>query len=145
MCAAAQTGCVIDCNAFSQAPRSDPVFGTYARSQLDEHAVEDMCTNPASLSGSSGPLISMYRSRLPTQQVAGGTTQGIFGAHPPVSSSPRVEYDDGYSAQCVTSRGYRVLMVKRLGQAPQLSAAPSAAWDSTSTTPTLLWATWYSA
>ena len=72
--------------------------------------------------------VSMYRTHLPTQLVAGSTTQGIFGAHQPVSSTPWIEYDAAYVAQCVTSHGYRVLMVKRVGDAPRLLASPTAAW-----------------
>jgi hypothetical protein len=125
---AAQTGCVVDFNAFSQAPPSDSKFGKFAESQLNGLPVQDVCTNPGSLAGGSGPLVSMYRTHLPTQLVAGSTTQGIFGAHQPVSSTPWIEYDAAYVAQCVTSHGYRVLMVKRVGDAPRLLASPTAAW-----------------
>lgn len=41
---------------------------------------------------------------------------------------PWVEHEDGSSARCMTSHGYRVLMIKHLGETPQLSAAPAAAW-----------------
>ena len=123
-----QTGCVVDFNAFAEPPPSDSLFGTFAPSTIDGHAVEEICTNPASLEGGRAKLISMYRTHLPTQQVAGSTTEGIFGSRPPTSSTPWIEYDDLYSASCIESNGDLVLKVSPLDHAPALTAAPTAAW-----------------
>jgi hypothetical protein len=123
-----QTGCVVDYNAFAGRPPSDSLFGSFAPSTIDGHTVEEICTNPASLGGGTAKLISMYRTHLSTQHVLGSTTEGIFGTHPPTSSTPWIEYDDLYSAACVESNGSRVLMVSPLDHAPALFPAPTAAW-----------------
>jgi Protein of unknown function (DUF3089) len=122
-----QTGCVIGYNAYSETPPPDSKFGRVP-ALLQGHPVHDICTNPADLGGGSGELVSMYRTHLPTQQVAGSMVQGIFGAHAPSSSTPWLEYDGLYTARCTTSNGARVLRVTARHGAPLLSALPDAAW-----------------
>ena len=122
-----QTGCVVGYNAYSQTPPSHSKFGRVEPS-LAGHPVEDVCTNPASLGGGSGELVSMYRTHLPTQEVAGSVREGIFGSHPPVSSTPWIEYDGLYSASCVTVNGANVLKVVARPGAPTLSPFPDSAW-----------------
>jgi len=121
-----QTGCVVDYNAYTELP-DHARFGGPDPPNLGGHAVEVICTNPADLSGGSGPLISMYRLRLPTQDVAGSATEGIFTGSPPTAATPWIEYDGGFSARCVTHDGYHVLQVDRTGKVPRLSSA-SAPW-----------------
>ena len=88
-----------------------------------------MCNNPAGLDGTHGRVISMYRTQLPTQEVAGSTTEGIFGSRPPTSTTPWIEYDGFISARCVTKNGFNYLLVEpAASDAPQLIATPSAAW-----------------
>ncbi len=125
-----QTGCVVDYNAYARVPSSGAKFGKFALGEIDGRAVEDICTNPASLAGGSGHLLAMYRTRLATQDVAGSTTRGVFGPDPPTSSTPWIEYVDGYSARCVVASGHRVLLVERQGHAPAFSANPfpGASW-----------------
>ena len=118
-----QTGCVVGYNAYSQTPPSDSKFGRVAPS-LAGHPVEDVCTNPAGLGGGSGELISMYRTHLPTQEVAGSVVEGIFGSHPPTSSTPWIEYDGLYSASCATVNGADVLKVVARPGAPALLPLP---------------------
>jgi hypothetical protein len=48
--------------------------------------------------------------------------------HPPVVSTPWVEYDGQYDGACVTSNGAHVLMVKGETGAPALTAYPNARW-----------------
>ena len=117
-----QTGCVIDYNAFSQSPPSDSLFGRLSPSTINGHAVRDIGTNPASLAGGAADLISMYRTHLATQQVAGSTTQGIFDSHPPTSSTPWIEYDDLYSADSTEINGDHVLEISPRDHAPALTA-----------------------
>jgi hypothetical protein len=121
-----QFGCVVDFNAYNTAPPSDALFGKFPVQEINGHAVEEICTNPADLSGGSGSLLSMYRIRLATQDVAGSTTQGVFRDPPPAMSTPWIEYDGGYSAKCETSNGLRILMVTTSGRAPALSAPDAA-------------------
>jgi hypothetical protein len=123
-----QTGCVIGYDSFSALPPLDSTFGRQPSSTLDGYPVETLCTNPASLSGGSGTLESLYRTQLPTQDVAGSTTDGIFASDPPTSPTPWIEFDGQYSARCVQSNGASVLMVTPLHHASGLTAAPSAAW-----------------
>ncbi len=124
-----QTGCVIDYNAFSHPPPSDSFFGAPPQPEFNGHPVEDVCTNPANLEGASGPVISMYRTQLTTQQVAGSTAEGIFGSKPPTSTTPWIEYDGLFSARCVMKNGFNVLLVEPTSpDAPDLTATPTAAW-----------------
>ena len=123
-----QTGCVIGYDSFSAPPPPGSKFGRQSSATLDGYPVETLCTNPASLSGGSGTLDSLYRTQLPTQDVAGSTTNGIFASDPPTSSTPWIEFDGQYTARCIQSRGANVLMVTPLPHAPALTAAPSAAW-----------------
>jgi Protein of unknown function (DUF3089) len=123
-----QTGCIVDFNAYSQSPPSNPMFGVYPQLSIDGHAVEDVCTNPANLAGGSGELISMYRTQLPTQQVAGSVSNGIFGSSPPNSPTPWIEYDGLYSASCDTSNGAHVLKVVAAGGVPTLHSNPDSSW-----------------
>jgi hypothetical protein len=121
-----QTGCLIAYDSFSAPPPSDSMFGRQSPAAV-RSGVETLCTNPASLSGGSGTLESLYRTHLPTQDVAGSTTDGIF-VHPPTSTTPWIEFDGPYSARCVHSNGASVLMVTGEHHAPALTAAPDAAW-----------------
>jgi Protein of unknown function (DUF3089) len=123
-----QTGCVMDFNAYSQSPPSNPMFGVYPQPSIDGHAVEDVCTNPANLAGGSGVLISMYRTQLPTQEVEGSVSHGIFGSSPPTSMTPWIEYDGLYSANCVTRNGAHVLKVVTDPGAPTLHPNPDSSW-----------------
>ena len=125
---ATQTGCIVAYDSFSAPPPSDAKFGRQSPATLDGYAVETLCINPASLSGGSGTLDSLYRTQLPTQDVAGSTTHGVFGSHPPSSSTPWIEFDGQYAARCVLRHHASVLMVTTLHHAPVLSAAPSASW-----------------
>jgi hypothetical protein len=123
-----QTGCVVDYNAFADPPPSDTMFGKQVPSVLDGHAVETVCTNPADLSGGSGTLISMYRVHLPTQDVAGSSSEGVLVDSPPAISTPWVEYDDEYSGSCMTINQAHVLMVRSEAHAPTLTAYLGANW-----------------
>jgi hypothetical protein len=122
-----QTGCVIDYNAYAGAPPDGARFGGPTPPDIDGHAVQVICTNPANLSGGSGPLISLYRLQLPTEDVAGSVTEGIFAGSPPKAPTPWIEYDGGYSARCVTRNGYHVLRVDPTGKVPRLSSG-NVAW-----------------
>jgi hypothetical protein len=124
---AVQTGCVVDYNAYAGAPPDGAIFGGPNPPDINGHAVQVICTNPANLSGGSGPLISLYRLQLPTEVVAGSATEGIFAGSPPKATTPWIEYDGGYSARCVTQSGYHVLRVVATGKVPRLSSM-NAAW-----------------
>ena len=65
---AVQTGCIVDYNAYAGAPPNGATFGGANPPDINGHAVQVICTNPANLSGGSGPLISMYRLQLPTKR-----------------------------------------------------------------------------
>jgi hypothetical protein len=124
-----QTGCVIDFNAFSEPPPSNTMFGKVEPMVvIDGQEAESLCTNPSNLGGGSGTLISMYRTQLPTQEVPGSSTEGVLMRHPPVVSTPWVEFDGQYTGACVTSNGAHVLMVKGETGAPALTAFPNARW-----------------
>jgi hypothetical protein len=123
-----QTGCVIGYDSFSAPPPLHSKFGRQPRDMLGGYPVKTLCTNPASLPGGSGAVESLYRIQLPTQHVAGSTTDGIFASDAPTAATPWIELDGQYSARCVQSDGSSVLMVTPLGHAPTLTAAPDAAW-----------------
>ncbi|MGH9919106.1 MAG: DUF3089 domain-containing protein, partial [Nitrososphaerales archaeon] len=110
---ASQTGCVVTYNAYSQKPTRNSLFGrTPATRELGIVFKGAYCTNPASLGGGSGPLVSLYRTRLPAD-VPGSIDDGVFGAHPPHAKAQAawVQLDDEYSARCVTSNGADILLV----------------------------------
>ncbi len=129
-CASAtQTGCVVGFNAFSEAPPFNSMFGKVKPAVvIDGQKAESLCTNPSDLGGGSGRLISMYRTKLPTEEVAGSSTEGVLMGHPPVVATPWVEYDGQYTGSCVTSNGAHVLMVEGEKGAPVLTAYPDARW-----------------
>lgn len=125
----AQTGCVVGYNAYTQTPQSDAIFGKPATPEFHGLAVEDVCTNPANLAGGTGQLISLYRTQLATEDVAGSSSEGILQSNPPTSSTPWIEYDGGYNATCVlTNSSSHVLIVRRVGRVPTLTATPDPAW-----------------
>jgi Protein of unknown function (DUF3089) len=124
----AQIGCVISYNAYSGPPPSDTKFGRPPVATAGGFTFQDLCSNPAALAGGSGTLVGLYRTQLPTQDVEGSTTEGVFGSHGPTSNTPWIEYDGGYSARCVASDGSNVLIVRGRPGSPKLVAAPNAAW-----------------
>lgn len=125
---ASQTGCVVDYNAYTELPQG-ALFGKMPSQEINGHAVQVLCTNPANLSGGPGSLISMYRLQLPTQQVEGSSIQGVLTGSSPKATTPWIEYDGGYSASCVTQNGYHFLKVTSSGRVPQLSSSsPAPTW-----------------
>ncbi len=119
-----QIGCIVDFNAYSGTPPSNAYFGELP--PVDGKPVEDICTNPANLMGGSGPLYSMYRIQLATQDVDGSTTEGILSKAVRQVSTPWIEYAGDYSGQCVTSAGRHILLVDANGKAPKLRSFPNA-------------------
>jgi DUF3089 family protein len=124
---ASQTGCVVAYNAFFQPPPSDALFGRPDPTVLNGIAQQEVCTNPAALAGGTGTLVSAYRVQLPTQEVAGSTTDGILEYYPAVST-PWIQLDDQYSASCVKSNGANVLIVTQIHDGSLLTAVPNPAW-----------------
>jgi len=124
---ASQTGCVVAYNAFFQPPPSDALFGRPDPTVLNGIAQQEVCTNPAALAGGTGTLVSAYRVQLPTQEVAGSTTDGILEYYPAVST-PWIQFDDQYSASCVKSDGANVLIVTQIHDGSLLTAVPDSAW-----------------
>jgi hypothetical protein len=124
---ASQTGCVVAYNAFFQPPPSDALFGRPDPTVLNGIAQQEVCTNPAALAGGTGTLVSAYRVQLPTQEVAGSTTDGILEYYPAVST-PWIQFDDQYSASCVKSDGANVLIVTQIHDGSLLTAVPNSAW-----------------
>jgi hypothetical protein len=118
---------VVAYNAFSQPPPSDTYFGLPVPSVINGVAQHEQCTNPATLTGGGGTLLPLYRTQLPTQDVAGGVIDGILGSIPH-TSTPWIEFADQYSADCVDSNGATVLMVTPMNNAPTLTAFPDAQW-----------------
>ena len=118
--------CLVDYNAYAGEPPSSAQFGHLP--EQDGKPVEDICTNPANLVGGDGTLDSMYRTRLPTQDVAGSTSEGILATPIPSVSTPWIEYERGYSGSCVTNAGNHVLVVQASRQVPGLRSFPDAAF-----------------
>jgi hypothetical protein len=122
----AQYGCLVDYNAFIGKPPINAQFGKLPAE--GGNAVEDICTDPAALTGGSGSLDSMYRIRLATQNVSGSITQGVLASTVSDVSTPWVEYEGGYSGSCVTSGGHHVLAVHASKQVPTLRSFPDASF-----------------
>ncbi len=127
-----QTGCVVAYSTFDQTPPANSLFGRPRQGAslsgtLNTPNPQILCTNPAELSGGGGSLRSMFR-RSGMAGVLGTLSAAIFGGHPPVGSTPWVEWDGWYTARCVNSAGANVLSVTPEGGAPALTPEPDPTW-----------------
>ncbi len=117
-----QLGCVV---AFSTFDAPVPKDARYGR---DEHGLQVLCTDPASLGGGAAPL----RTVVPTAPFAPGTTIGAsiqsIGLVFPAVSTPWIEVQGAYEGACSSADGANVLQVTAAPDAPQLHPAPDANW-----------------
>jgi hypothetical protein len=118
-----QVGCVIAFSTFDQPVPAASRFG-----RTTDPSLEVLCTNPAQLRSGNGKLTPIN----PTEPFAPGTVIALvisFLGQPTVdASTPWVQFDDAYRAQCVNSNGANVLMVTPFGVAPLLNPSPDATW-----------------
>lgn len=124
----AQIGCIVGYNAYYGSLPADAMFGRPESSDLNGEPVEDVCTDPQDLTGPMQPLVSMYRLQLPTEDVAGSTTNGVLSGSPPTTSTPWIEFDGSYTSRCVSRDGFDVMLVSSSSSAPSLSAHPNESW-----------------
>lgn len=130
---AGQLHCVIAYSSFGEAPPADASFGRAgsAFSSVDGGAKatdpEVLCTNPAALAGGKAPLISAFATDI-LPGVLGTLTKGMFNGTPPTAPTPWIQADGQYNGECVDADGADVLRITPVGNAPTISAAPTAAW-----------------
>jgi hypothetical protein len=125
-----QFGCVIAFSTFNEAPPGDAVFGRPSGNfggLPSGPGVEVLCTNPASLSGGSGPLQSMLRTR-PFPGTIGLGLQVLYGGPPPTAPTPWLEPQDHYTGRCSSANDANVLMISPVGSARHLNPSPDATW-----------------
>jgi Protein of unknown function (DUF3089) len=94
-----QTGCVVAYSTFMEPPPADSLFGRTdsgpgAAMGRDATNMEVLCTNPASLSGGTGPLLPYN----PTTPLPGAL--GVLVGSIPSASTPWVAYPDLYTGHC---------------------------------------------
>ena len=118
-----QIGCVIAFSTFNAPAPANAVFG---RTNVPNREV--LCTNPATLLGSSNRITPVY----PSAPFAPGTTIGIatelVGSLRPAASTPWVSIPRSYGARCSSAGGADVLQITPFGGAPALRPTPDATW-----------------
>ena len=122
---ARQTGCVIAYSSFLRPPPADSLFGrpgtgvSLQSGQTQSAGLSVVCTNPANLSGGSGPLEPYF----PTTGSTGATT---------AVTTPWVTYPDLYTAQCESAGGATWLQVHDIGTTadprPRVTQALGPTW-----------------
>jgi Protein of unknown function (DUF3089) len=125
-----QVGCVIAFSTFNETPPDDALFGRPGGrfGGPSGPGFEVLCTNPASLSGGSGPLQSLLRTtRFPGTLGAAGL-QILYGGPPPTAPTPWLQPQDHYTGRCVSANGANVLMISPVGSARHLTPSPDATW-----------------
>jgi hypothetical protein len=131
--AAGQLHCVIAYSTFDETPPAGALFGrTSGRfsTVLGGRKVANpqiLCTNPAALGGGEAALHSYFATE-PLPGVLGTLAKAQFNNAPPTASTPWVELDGHYRAQCVSQGGATVLMVRPVGTAQPLKPEPDATW-----------------
>jgi pimeloyl-ACP methyl ester carboxylesterase len=112
-------GCVIAFSTFNAPPPADSIFG---RAPAGEQV---LCTNPAALGGGAAKLDTVLPSApFAPSSTLGKITPGI--GYPPFHvSTPWVESDGVYTAQCSDADGASVLQISGT---PVLNALPDATW-----------------
>ncbi len=125
-----QFGCVIAFSTFNETPPDDALFGR-PRGNFgglpSGPGVEVLCTNPASLSGGSGPLESLLRTR-PFPGTLGAGLQILYGGPPPTAPTPWLQPQDHYTGRCAEANDANFLTISPVGSARHLNPSPDATW-----------------
>jgi hypothetical protein len=128
-----QLHCVIAYSTFNEQPPANALFGrasgrfttvfggrTVATPQI-------LCTNPAALSGGKAALHSYFATE-PLPGVLGTLAKAQFDNKAPTATTPWVELDGHYEAECANQGGASVLMISPVGSAVPLKPEPDASW-----------------
>ena len=107
--ASSNVGCVITYSSFrsTSPPPADSLFG-----RVREPGQRALCTNPASLGGGSGPLVSYFDARDTAQLI--GRVFRVFAAgvaNPPAISTPFVALPGLVSSACVDAGPFSYLQL----------------------------------
>ena len=128
--AARQTGCVVAYSSFNSPVPSDSRFGrptaTPWSPTADPANEEVLCTNPASLAGGSGNLITL-NNRKPFPGTI-GLAIALLGRVLPAAKTDWISQPYLYSARCENSNGANVLMLSSRTSLAPLKASPDATW-----------------
>ena len=124
-----ELGCVVSYSSFPSTPPVGNDFGDTTHSATDlEGQVPGgysiLCTNPASLSGGSGVLQSVFPVTFPP-----GNGVDVPAAEVPgqAGSTPFFDYNDSYTAQCTQSLFNHYLQVTPINGAQPLTSTGSLA------------------
>ena len=117
-----ELGCVVSYSSFPGPPPEGAAFGdvTWSPTDVEEglrRGQAILCTNPAALGGGSALLDSIFPASFPAS--AGVVIPAGLGAGHP-DAPAWFEYEQSYSAQCVSSHGSDVLEVTPVNGAPPL-------------------------
>jgi len=117
-----QLGCAVAFSTFNAPVPQNALFGRAGSGR------QVLCTNPASLRG--GPV--KVRSILPTAPFAPGSLIGAstlaVGFTVPAVSTPWIEIDGAYEAECSSADDANVLHLSPAPGAPLLNPVPDASW-----------------
>jgi hypothetical protein len=128
-----QLGCVIAFSTYDETPPDDTVFGKPSALSSNTFnlptgpGLRVLCTNPAALSGGSGPLQSLLRTE-PFPGTIGAGLFILFGGPAPTAPTPWLQPQDHYTARCVHANGADVLLTSPIAGARDLNASPDATW-----------------
>jgi hypothetical protein len=114
---------VIAFSTYNATPPANALFGRPA------NGLDVLCTNPAALAGGSGTLDTVVPSApfAPSSSL-GKVTPGI-GYPAFQATTPWVQANGLYSAQCSSAGGANVLLITgATPDAPQLQPLPDASW-----------------
>src|SRR6185436_4535233 len=135
-CAApGQAGCVISYSSFNETPPDNSRFG---RTDTDPvgtalglpagKGLEVLCTDPAVLAGTEGPLQSLVPSEPFAPGVIAALLVRMYGGPPPSADTPWLEPADHYTARCEHANDAHVLMLAPVGDARHLNPSPDDTW-----------------
>jgi hypothetical protein len=118
-----QVGCVVAWSTFDAPVPPSAIFG-----HTIQPGKQALCTNPAALSGGSGPVNPIF----PSAPFAPGTTLGaastLVGIPRPDVSTTFLAAPGAYEATCSDADNASVLQIAPLNGAPTPRAVPDANW-----------------
>ncbi|HYI35514.1 MAG TPA: DUF3089 domain-containing protein [Thermoleophilaceae bacterium] len=123
-----QVGCVVAYSTFNRTPPGNTRFGKYTPPPGAPNDKEVLCTNPAALSGGTGPVTTEVPSeRFPAGLIALSLTQ-FYAGNQPTAPTPWLQPKERYTARCVREQNTNTLRLASVGGSRQPSPSPDESW-----------------
>ncbi|MBA2506035.1 MAG: DUF3089 domain-containing protein [Thermoleophilaceae bacterium] len=129
-----ETGCIVAWSAYGETPPSNSRFSRPSATGTPDPfefprgaAYEIACTDPAMLSGRSGPLESLLRGES-YPGVIGALLVQTYGGPPPSAPTAWVRPADRYTGRCERLDGSHSLQIRQVGAARKLNPSPDSTW-----------------